>query len=194
MRAKGGKKYYVHPTSIIDYGVKIGNKTKIWHFCHIMAGARIGHNCSLGQNVYVGGKAVIGNYVRIQNNVSVYDEVVLKDYVFCGPSTVFTNDVNPRSKYPKHGHYVSTLVKEGASIGANATIICGTIIGEHAFVGAGSVVTRNVLNYSIVYGNPARQHGWMCECGEKLQFDQKTMQCSKCHIKYRKSHDKIIKL
>src|SRR3989344_6216415 len=163
-------KYFCHKSSYIDEPGEIGEGTKIWHLSHVMAGAKIGKNCSLGQNVNVSSKTAIGNDVKIQNNVSIYDGVTLEDYVFCGPSMVFTNDMNPRSKYPKHGVYLPTLVKEGASIGANATIVCGTIIGRHAFIGSGSVVTKDIPDYALVYGNPARVHGWICEGGEKIDF------------------------
>ncbi|HNT33205.1 MAG TPA: acyltransferase [Candidatus Aminicenantes bacterium] len=165
--------YFVHPTSIIDPGATIGAGTKIWHFSHIQTGARIGKQCVLGQNVNVGNNVAIGNFVKIQNNVSVYEGVVLEDYVFCGPSLVFTNVPVPRGKYPQVGasFYKPTLVKEGASLGANATIICGRTIGRYAFVGAGAVVTKDVPDFALVVGNPARIAGWMSEAGEKLSFD-----------------------
>lgn len=185
------KKYFAHETSYIDEPCEIGKDTKIWHFCHVMKGAKIGKNCSLGQNVNVGGKAVIGNNVKIQNNVSIYDGVILEDYVFCGPSMVFTNDINPRSKYPKHGQYISTLVKEGASIGANAVIICGITIGKHAFIGSGSVVTKDIPDYALAYGSPAKVHGWVCECGQKLNFEKDQTQCSKCKLQYKKENNQV---
>lgn len=185
------KQYYSHESSVIDEPCDIGDGTKIWHFSHIMKGAKIGNNCSLGQNVNVGGNTVIGNNVKIQNNVSVYDGVTLEDYVFCGPSMVFTNDPNPRSKYPKNGKYVATLVKEGASIGANATIICGNTIGKHAFIGSGAVVTKDVPNYGIVIGNPARLYGWICECGTTLEFKDSTSVCSSCKRKYKKDDETV---
>jgi len=183
--------YYTHKSSIIDQPCQIGKGTKIWHFCHILQGAQIGKDCSFGQNVNVGGKAIIGNNVKIQNNVSVYDGVILEDYVFCGPSIVFTNDINPRSKYPKHGEYLKTLVKEGASIGANATLVCGIIIGKHAFIGSGTVVTKNIPDYALVYGVPARIKGWVCECGENLNFEKNQTQCSKCKLKYKKENNQV---
>jgi len=182
--------YYAHPSSIIEKGAKIGQNTKIWHFCHITAGAKIGEKCTLGQNVFVDGKVKIENYVKIHNNVSVYDGVTLKDYVFCGPSMVFTNDPVPRSKYPKKD-FVKTLVKEGASIGAGAVIICGHTIGKHAFVGAGAVVVEDVSDYAVVVGVPARIVGWMCECGESLNFEDGKAQCQKCKRKYKKKDKKV---
>jgi len=184
-------KYTAHPTAVIDEPVEIGAGTKIWHFCHVMSGAKIGKDCSLGQNVNVGGKAVIGLGVKIQNNVSVYDGVVLEDYVFCGPSMVFTNDNNPRAEYPKHGDYLTTLVKKGASIGANATIVCGHTIGSYAFIGSGSVVTKDIPDYALAYGNPARIYGWMCECGEKLSFQNDRATCQKCKKSYTKINNKV---
>ncbi len=187
------KNYFAHPSSIIDEPVTIGDETKIWHFTHIMSGAKIGTHCSFGQNVNVAGKAIIGNYVKVQNNVSVYDGVQLEDYVFCGPSMVFTNDLNPRAKYPKGSeHFVKTLVQEGASIGANATIVCGNTIGKHAFIGSGSVVTKSVPDYAIVYGSPAVLKGWMCECGEKLDLNERDeCECQDCKRKYEKLDNKV---
>ena len=188
------KHYFVHSSSLVDDGCTIGEQTKIWHFCHVLSGATIGQRCSLGQNVSVGEKAVIGNDVKIQNNVSVYDGVTLEDGVFCGPSMVFTNDINPRARYPKHGKYVPTLVKEGASIGANATIVCGITIGRHAMIGSGSVVTKNIPDYAIAYGAPATVLGWICECGQKLHFDAKdTATCKGCDRSYIKK-DEVVTL
>lgn len=157
---------FIHESSYVDDGASIGEGSKIWHFCHVMPGARIGENCVLGQNVNVGSKAVIGNGVKIQNNVSIYDDVIIEDDVFLGPSCVFTNVINPRAFVERKNEYKKTVVKKGASIGANATIICGVTIGEYALVGAGSVVTKDVPPYALVYGNPARQHGFvniLCE-------------------------------
>lgn len=151
--------YFVHESSVIDKNTEIGNGSKIWHFCHIQSGAKIGENCSLGQNVYVSGKAVIGNGVKIQNNVSIYDSVEIEDDVFCGPSMVFTNVINPRAFVERKNEYKKTILKKGCSIGANATIVCGVTIGEYALVGAGSVVTKDVPPYALVYGNPAKVHG-----------------------------------
>ena len=153
------KDYFVHESSYVDEGAEIGEGTKIWYFCHIMSGAKIGRNCSLGQNVNVGSRAVIGDGVKIQNNVSVYDDVIIEDDVFCGPSCVFTNVINPRAFVERKHEYRKTLVKKGASIGANATIICGVTIGEYALIGAGSAVTKDVPDHALVYGNPARVKG-----------------------------------
>jgi len=160
--------YTVHPSSFVDEGCEIGDGTKIWHFCHIMPGARIGRGCNLGQNVVVSPQVVIGNNVKIQNNVSVYTGVILEDDVFCGPSMVFTNVNNPRSHVPRRHEYQQTLVKRGASLGANTTVVCGHTIGQYALVGAGAVVTRDVPDFALMVGNPARITGWMCRCGEKL--------------------------
>ena len=151
--------YFLHESSFADEGAQIGEGTKIWHFCHIMSGAKIGKNCSLGQNVNVGSRAVIGDRVKIQNNVSVYDDVIIEDDVFCGPSCVFTNVINPRAFVERKQEYKETLVKKGASIGANATIVCGVTIGEYALIGAGSVVTHDIPPYALAYGNPARVKG-----------------------------------
>jgi UDP-2-acetamido-3-amino-2,3-dideoxy-glucuronate N-acetyltransferase len=171
----------IHDSSFIDQNVRIGDYTKVWHFCHISNNATIGEHCSLGQNVYIGEHVLIGNNVKIQNNVSIYQGVELEDYVFCGPSCVFTNDMTPRSKYPKNKEYLKTIVKYGASIGANATILCGIEVGCHAIVGAGAVVTKSVLNHSIVIGNPAKHHGWACECGSKLS---ENLHCNNCKRHY----------
>ena len=163
-------RFFTHESSYVDENVKIGSDTKIWHFCHIQAGAEIGERCNLGQNVYVGKSVKIGNDVKIQNNVSVYAGVELKDKVFCGPSCVFTNDINPRAYYPKGSdNFMRTVVNEGASIGANATIICGNQIGKWALIGAGSVVSKDVKDYAVVRGVPAKQTGWICECGNLLK-------------------------
>ena len=185
---------FIHESAFVDEGAIIGNGAKIWHFCHVMSGAEIGENCALGQNVFVGGRAKIGNNVRIQNNVSVYDKVTLEDNVFCGPSVVFTNIMNPRAEIRRGiDEYRPTLVKQGASIGANATVVCGHVIGRYAFVGAGAVVTKDVPDYALVYGNATRIAGWMCECGEKISFgtdrpddvDGVTV-CAKCGKQYEK--------
>lgn len=160
--------YLVHPSAIIDEGAEIGPGTRIWHWVHISGGARIGSKCSFGQNVYVGARVVVGNNVKVQNNVSIYDDVVLEDDVFCGPSMVFTNVVNPRAHVSRKHDYRKTIVRKGATIGANATIVCGHTIGEYAFIGAGAVVTKDVTPYALIIGNPGRRIGWMCGCGERL--------------------------
>ena len=162
---------YIDKTAIVEKDVQIGEGTKIWHWVHVISGAKIGSNCVLGQNVFVGGKAVLGNNVRVQNNVSIYDEVILKDDVFCGQSMVFTNVINPRSHVIRKEEYKKTIVEQGASIGANATIVCGNKIGEYAFIGAGSVITKPVNPYALVVGNPAKQIGWVSKAGQRLNFD-----------------------
>ena len=174
--------YYVHESSYVDENVIIGDGTKVWHFCHIQQGARIGRNCSLGQNVNISNNVVIGNNVKIQNNVSVYEGVELEDYVFCGPSCVFTNDLTPRSKYPKgQQSYVKTIVKYGASIGANATVVCGHTIGKWALIASGAVVTKDVPDYALMAGVPAKQIGWVCECGALLKLG---FRCHNCNREY----------
>ena len=178
--------YTAHPTAIIDAGAQIGTGTRVWHWAHICGGAKIGSDCTLGQNVFVGGQAVIGNNVKIQNNVSVYDGVTLEDGVFCGPSMVFTNVINPRSHIPRKHEYLKTLVRKGASIGANATVLCGHTIGRYAFVGAGAVVVDDVPDYALVTGVPAKQIGWTCECGLHLNFkSRKTTTTCECDKAYR---------
>lgn len=182
--------YFVHESSYVDDGAEIGTGTKIWHFCHIMPRAHIGERCSIGQNVLVSPDVIIGSNVKIQNNVSVYTGVVLEDDVFLGPSMVFTNVINPRSHVSRKDEYKTTLVRKGASIGANATIICGITLGKYCFVGAGSVITRDVPDYALVYGSPARLHGWMCQCGEQLKFTEEggveRAVCKSCADVYRK--------
>lgn len=163
--------YFAHHTAFIDEGVQVGEGTKIWHFSHVMPGAIIGNNCNIGQNVVISPKVILGNNVRVQNNVSIYEGVICEDDVFLGPSMVFTNVINPRSAVSRKNEFKQTLVKKGASIGANATIVCGNEIGEFAFIGAGAVVTKPVPSYALVVGNPARQKGWMSEYGHKLEFN-----------------------
>ena len=183
--------YYVNEHAVVDDNVEIGEGTKIWHFTHVQSGAKIGHHCTIGQNVNVANNVSIGNYVKIQNNVSVYEGVTLEDYVFCGPSMVFTNIIDPRSKYPQVGarYYIKTLVREGASLGANCTIVCGHTIGRFAFVGAGSVVTKDVPDFALVVGNPARVVGWVSEAGKKLSFDKDGVAyCEKSGKKYKLSN------
>ena len=163
--------YFAHPTAVIDDGVDIGAETKIWHFCHIMTGCKIGKNCSFGQNVVVSPNVIVGNGVKVQNNVSLYTGVICEDEVFIGPSAVFTNVINPRSAISRRNEFKNTLVKKGATIGANATIICGVTIGQYAFIGAGAVVTKDVPDYALITGNPGRFAGWVSENGHKLHFD-----------------------
>lgn len=187
--------YTAHPTAVIDEGCEIGEGTKIWHFSHIMANCKIGNNCNLGQNVVVSPDVVLGNNVKVQNNVSIYTGVICEDDVFLGPSMVFTNVINPRSAVNRRGQYAKTLVKQGASIGANATIVCGNDIGKFAFIGAGAVVTKNVPDYALLIGNPARQTGWMSEFGHKLQFDNKGFAvCPESKKKYKLENGRVIKI
>lgn len=185
--------HFVHPTAIVDEGAEIGAGTKIWHFSHVQSHARIGAHCTLGQNVNVGNRVRIGDHCKIQNNVSIYEGVELEDYVFCGPSMVFTNILDPRCKYPQRGaeFYKKTLVREGASLGANSTIVCGTTIGRHAFVAAGAVVTRDVPDYALVMGVPARRTAWVCECGEKLSGRLGAAVCARCSRRYTVSADQV---
>jgi UDP-2-acetamido-3-amino-2,3-dideoxy-glucuronate N-acetyltransferase len=186
--------YFKHESAYVDENVEIGEGTKIWHFSHVQSGARIGKNCVLGQNVNVGSNVVVGNFVKIQNNVSVYEGVILEDYVFCGPSMVFTNIVDPRSKYPQVGskYYLKTLVKEGASLGANSTIVCGHTLGKFSFIGAGAVVTKDVPDYALVVGNPARHVGWLSEAGQRLIFDKDGFAfCEKSNKKYRLENNTV---
>ena len=188
------KDYFVHKSSFIDEDVKIGKGTKIWHFSHIQSGAIIGEECTLGQNVNVSNNVIVGNYCKIQNNVSLYEGVELEDYVFCGPSMVFTNIRLPRSEYPQKGslHYEKTLVKKSASIGANSTIICGTTIGEYSLIGSGSMVTKNVPAFSLVFGNPAKVIGWVSKTGERLIFDETGIaRCEKSDEIYQKINNLV---
>jgi len=181
---------YVHESSYVDADVEIGDGTKIWHFSHVMRGTRIGRNCTLGQNVLVGPNAIVGDNVKIQNNVSVYEGVVLEDDVFCGPSCVFTNVDRPRSAFSTSAEeYGKTVVRRGATIGANATIVCGNTVGAHAFIGAGAVVTKDIPDFAIVYGNPARIKGWACACGTPLIFVDDRVTCPECSREYTKKDD-----
>jgi UDP-2-acetamido-3-amino-2,3-dideoxy-glucuronate N-acetyltransferase len=179
----------IHPSAIVDEGAQIGAGTKVWHWVHICPGARIGAQCSFGQNVFVGNRVVIGDNVRVQNNVSIYDDVTLEDDVFCGPSMVFTNVINPRAHVSRKNEYLRTLVKRGATIGANATVVCGHTLGEFAFVGAGAVITRDVPPYALMVGAPARRIGWMCQCGVRLPDDEGEHTCQSCSKRYAVSQD-----
>ena len=189
--------YTVHPSSFVDDGCEIGEGTKIWHFCHIMPRAKIGRGCNIGQNVVVSPDVIVGNNVKIQNNVSLYTGVILEDDVFCGPSMVFTNVVNPRSHVSRKDEYRQTLVRRGASIGANSTIVCGHTIGQYAFIGAGAVVTKDVPDFALIVGNPGRITGWMCACGIKLASGRTppaAAQCAACGSTYRASGDALARI
>jgi UDP-2-acetamido-3-amino-2,3-dideoxy-glucuronate N-acetyltransferase len=189
--------YYINSHAVVDDNVEIGEGTKIWHFTHIQSGSKIGKNCVFGQNVNVGNNVTIGNNVKVQNNVSIYEGVTLEDYVFCGPSMVFTNILNPRCKYPQVGskYYIKTLVKEGASLGANCTVVCGITIGKNAFVGAGAVVTKDVPDFALVVGNPAKIKGWYSEAGKKLIFDEQGFAyCEKSGKKYKLENNLVKEL
>lgn len=187
--------YFAHPTAVIDEGCTIGKGTKIWHFSHIMSNCVIGENCNIGQNVVVSPGVELGRNVKIQNNVSIYTGVICEDDVFLGPSMVFTNVINPRSAVNRKSEYARTVVRKGASIGANATIVCGNEIGEYSFIGAGAVVTKAVPPYALVIGNPARQTGWMSEYGHKLRFDADGLaECPESHVRYRLSNGKVEKI
>lgn len=189
------KPYFAHPTAVIDEGCVIGKGTKIWHFSHIMPGCVIGENCNLGQNVVVSPEVVLGNNVKVQNNVSIYTGVICEDDVFLGPSMVFTNVINPRSAVNRKSEYKKTLVRKGATIGANATIVCGIEIGAYAFIGAGAVVIRDVPPYALVVGNPARQAGWMSEYGHKLKFDNGGLAvCPESGERYRLLNGQVTKI
>jgi UDP-2-acetamido-3-amino-2,3-dideoxy-glucuronate N-acetyltransferase len=189
------KDSFVHPSSYVDEPCSIGAGTKIWHFSHVMSNCRIGERCNIGQNVVISPEVVIGDNVKIQNNVSVYTGVILEDDVFCGPSMVFTNVTNPRSHVARKNEYKRTLVRRGASLGANSTVVCGVTIGRYAFVGAGSVVTRDVPDYALVYGNPARVRGWMCACGIGIEFKKENgaeaAGCSACGARYLKNEMQV---
>ena len=184
---------FIHESAYVDDGARIGAETKIWHFCHVMPGAVIGDRCSLGQNVVVMNGVIIGDDVKVQNNVSIYEGVELEDGVFCGPSMVFTNVINPRAEVSRKDEYRRTLVRHGASIGANATIVCGVTLGEYCFVGAGAVVTRDVPAFALVVGVPAEQAGWMCECGVKLPDEASVLTCDACGKQYRRDGKLILR-
>jgi UDP-2-acetamido-3-amino-2,3-dideoxy-glucuronate N-acetyltransferase len=184
--------YFVHESSYVDDGAVIGQGTKIWHFCHVMPEAEIGAGCSLGQNVVVMPRTKIGNNVKIQNNVSIYEGVVLEDDVFCGPSCVFTNVSTPRSHVNRKSEYQQTLVRRGASIGANATVVCGVTLGEYAFIGAGAVVTSDVPDYALMVGVPARRVGWMCRCGVRLHLTDGRGTCDRCGTGYRHDNGRLM--
>ena len=187
--------YFAHETAVIDEGVSIGKGTRIWHFSHVMTGCRIGENCNLGQNVVVSPGVVLGNNVKVQNNVSIYTGVICEDDVFLGPAMVFTNVTNPRSAINRRGQYDATLVKKGATIGANATVICGHNIGEYAFIGAGAVITKDIAPYMLVVGNPARQIGWVSEFGHRLSFDNDGFGvCPESKQKYRLANGKVSRI
>jgi len=189
------KEYFVHESAFVDEGCTIGKGTKIWHFSHIMTNCVIGENCNIGQNVVVSPEVVLGKNVKIQNNVSIYSGVICEDDVFLGPSMVFTNVVNPRSAVNRRGHYVKTIVRKGASIGANATIVCGHDIGEFAFIGAGAVITKEVPAYALFIGNPAKHSGWMSEYGHRLNFDENGIAtCPESNEKYQLKEGKVSKI
>jgi UDP-2-acetamido-3-amino-2,3-dideoxy-glucuronate N-acetyltransferase len=189
------KKYFAHPTAVIDEGCEIGEGVKIWHFSHIMAGCKIGEGCNFGQNVVVSPKVILGKNVRVQNNVSIYEGVICEDDVFLGPSMVFTNVINPRSAVSRKHEYMPTVVRKGASIGANATIVCGNEIGEYAFIGAGAVITKPVAAYALLVGNPAKQIGWMSEFGQRLNFDEKGIAvCEESQESYILENNRVRKI
>ena len=185
--------HFVHESAYLDDGCKVGEGTKIWHFSHVQTGATLGRKCIIGQNVYIAATAILGDGCKIQNNVSIYDNVELEDEVFCGPSMVFTNVFNPRAFIERKNEYRKTLLKKGCTIGANATIVCGSTIGEYALVGAGSVVTKDVPAYALVYGTPGRIRGWVCKCGVKLTPDSSGKAvCPKCRLKYNISAESCL--
>jgi len=189
------KTYFAHETAVIDEGCEIGTGTKIWHFSHIMPDCKIGENCNIGQNVVISPQVVLGNNVKVQNNVSIYTGVTCEDDVFLGPSMVFTNVTNPRSAINRKREYAKTVVKKGATIGANATIVCGHDIGQYAFIGAGAVVTKDVPDYALVMGNPARQTGWMSEFGHKLSFDKSGVaECPESNEQYQLVNGHVVKI
>jgi len=189
------KKYFAHETAVIDNDCEIGEDTKIWHFSHIMTGCKIGNNCNIGQNVVVSPDVVLGNNVKVQNNVSIYTGVICDDDVFLGPSMVFTNVINPRSAVNRKSEYMKTIVKKGATFGANCTIVCGITIGEYAFIGAGAVVTKDVKSYALIVGNPGKQIGWMSEYGQRLEFNEQNIAvCPESKEKYQLVDENVVKL
>lgn len=186
--------HWSHKTAEVSLKAKIGSGTRIWHNSQVLANAEIGKNCTIGHNCLISSQAKLGNGVKLESNIDIWDLITIEDYVFVGPSVVFTNDLNPRAKYPKknypqYGKWLPTLIKEGASLGANATIICGITIGKSALIGAGSVVSKNVPDYALIIGNPTKQIGWICECGNKIEFKTKKTECSACGRKYIKKDD-----
>ncbi len=183
--------FFIHPTAVVDEPVEIGEGTQIWHFTHIMPKARIGKNCIIGQNVFIGSGVILGDNVKVQNNVSIYEGVVLEDGVFCGPSMVFTNVFNPRSFISRKKEFRNTLVRKGATIGANATVVCGNTIGQYAFIGAGTVVTKDVPDYALFYGNPGKVKGWVCQCAVEITFRSGKAICKACGKQYRKDRSGI---
>lgn len=185
--------YFVHESSYVDEFCEIGPMTKIWHFCHIMGWCRIGEGCNIGQNVVISPGVILGNGVKVQNNVSIYTGVICEDDVFLGPSMVFTNVINPRAFIERKAEFKPTLIKKGASVGANATIICGNTIGSYSLIGAGSVVSRNIPDYALIFGNPARLRGWVCRCGERLNFISGKADCLKCNLRYVLISDQEVK-
>lgn len=197
MKENSAINFWKHPTAEVAQDAKVGQGTKIWHQSQVQRGASIGENCVLGHNCFVASGAKIGNGVKLESNIDIWDKVVLEDHVFVGPSAVFTNDKNPRAKYPKsqypqYGQWEETVIREGATIGANATIVCGNTVGKWAFVAAGAVVTKDVQDYAVVAGVPARVIGWICECGVKLDFEKDRVQCLACQRQYQKTEDKVI--
>lgn len=187
--------YFAHPTAVLDEGCRIGKGCRIWHFSHLMTGCQLGAGCSIGQNVMIASGVVLGQNVKVQNNVSIYSGVTCADDVFLGPSVVFTNVRNPRSAVPRRNQYQPTVLERGVSVGANSTIVCGVSLGEYAFIGAGSVITRNVAPYALVYGNPARQHGWMSRYGHRLQFDADGVAvCPESHEQYQLQNNQVFPL
>jgi len=191
--SEGQGVFWAHETAVVDEPTTIGSGTKVWHFCHVMSGARIGQACVLGQNVFVGARAVVGDRCKIQNNVSLYDEVILEDDVFIGPSAVFTNVINPRALVERKKEYLRTVVGQGASVGANATVVCGNTIGTYAFIGAGAVVTKDVPAYALMMGVPTKRVGWICRCGERLVGGlNKTWHCRICSARYVNERGEIL--